>query len=575
MRWPRPTIAVSAPWWRLLLVLTLAWPALIPRVVAQEEERVDPGRRSAPVPEDAEAVMAEAEADAEVDADAAGAPRSDGSPAPRRGPTEAADAAAEVDPAAASAPPAPLTFSRPTGDEGDEEDAIRYLLEGVEIVGNAATQRHVIRGFVTLDAGDVLDVDDPSLQAIRWRLLGTGWFDEVALSLRRGSGRGRVILVVRVSERNTLVLRQLVFGVSQGLRGTGDETPKVAPYLGLSIAERNLFGQGLSLGATTLVSALQWGVNIDLIDPFLFGSRVSFQANLFLNDALEFFGDDPLVAVRPEDDDIEAENAVVDYRRYGLSLGGGLEVSRFSRIEVDVQTELVDVGRLPAAASERRGDETVPIEFSILDGRSVLSMLRFRLIFDRRDDPVRPTRGTGVRVAADLGNRVFGSDYDFLRLQGSLSQSIPLSLGSSFHIRLFGGIVFGEAPFFLQFYIADLTDLIPSRVLEMNIDRRPAPNILGTAISEQRIEEVAGRLDFEYVFPLFRGEWGALRAVDAYLGAGLYALVSRQNLRVAIPGFDGASRIPVDLTFDLGLRIDTEVGLVKLGLSTVVGFLEP
>jgi len=456
-----------------------------------------------------------------------------------------------------------------------EVTTIRYVLEAIEVEGNETTSRHAIRGFIPFGPGDVLDVDDPALEASRWRLLGTGWFDTVQMSLRRGDVRGQVVLVVRVVERNTLVLRQLVFGLSQGLGGTSDESPTLQPYLGLSIAERNLFGQGVSLGVSSLVSAPQWGVNVDFTDPFFLGSRFSFHGSVFLNDALEFFGDDPLVAGPPEDEDFIAENAVVAYRRGGLSLGTGFDVGRFSRVDFDVQAELVDVGNLPAAASERRGDEVVPIDFGILGGRSVLSMLRFRYRYDRRDDPVVPSRGTAIDVSADLGNRILGSDYDFVRLQARLSQSIPLPWRNVFRLRLYGGVVFGDAPFFLQFYVADLTDLIPSRVLEMNIDRRPAPNLLGTAVSEQRIGQVAGRFDLEYAIPLLRQRRGQVRAIDAYAGVGVYALARREDLRVAIAGFDGASRFPADLTFDLGLRIDTEVGFLQLGLSTALGFFDP
>jgi len=53
-----------------------------------------------------------------------------------------------------------------------------------------------VRRFVPLEPGELLDVDDPAIEQIRFRLLGTGWFDDVKLRLRRGSARGRVVLGV-------------------------------------------------------------------------------------------------------------------------------------------------------------------------------------------------------------------------------------------------------------------------------------------------------------------------------------------------------------------------------------------
>ena len=58
-----------------------------------------------------------------------------------------------------------------------------------------------------------------------------------------------------------------------------------------------------------------------------------------------------------------------------------------------------------------------------------------------------------------------------------------------------------------------------------------------------------------------------------YMGAGIFALTDRDDIHVAIRVYDGASLVPVDLTFDVGVVMDTNVGLVKLGFSTFIGFL--
>ena len=40
--------------------------------------------------------------------------------------------------------------------------------------------------YVRFRAGDVLDVNDPEIELTRYRLLGTGFFSSVDLSLRKG-----------------------------------------------------------------------------------------------------------------------------------------------------------------------------------------------------------------------------------------------------------------------------------------------------------------------------------------------------------------------------------------------------
>ncbi len=480
-------------------------------------------------------------------------------------------------------------------DDGDDEDTaprpIRYFLERVDVRGNSRTSAAVVRRFVPIHRGEVLDVDDPAIETIRWRLLGTGWFNDVRLRLLRGVERGWVVLVIDVEERNTLVVQSVSFGVSEGVRTSADMTPSLEPYVGAAVADTNLFGTGITVSASTLVSVPQQGVRLRFADPMFLGSEFGFDASLFFNNSREFFGgeNDTLVSIRcpaidPPDPDpppcppeVEARNAVVLYRRYGASLGTGHDMGATTRYTLDWQGELVDVLVKPDAASERRGggarSEVVPIDCAIDNGVSLVSTIQLGLIFDRRDDPALPSRGTLVQFRGDVGSRIIFSDYDFLRMEVLARQWIPLPWGHVLRLSGFAGAIFGRAPFFYKFYVADLSDLIPSRVLEMNLDRRAPPDIFGTAIAEIRTGEVAARIDVEYNVPLFRGGSG-FRALDAYLNVGTYALAGRRDLQVAIPGYDGLSRIPIDLTFDLGVRADTDIGVFQLGFSNLFGFIE-
>ena len=81
---------------------------------------------------------------------------------------------------------------------------VRYVLEGIVVVGNSRTKAKVVRKFIPLKQGDFLDPESPELLATEWRLMGTGWFDAVDIRLERGAERGYVVLVVQVKERNTV-----------------------------------------------------------------------------------------------------------------------------------------------------------------------------------------------------------------------------------------------------------------------------------------------------------------------------------------------------------------------------------
>ena len=63
-------------------------------------------------------------------------------------------------------------------------------------------------------------------------------------------------------------------------------------------------------------------------------------------------------------------------------------------------------------------------------------------------------------------------------------------------------------------------------------------------------------------------------ATDAAVEAGGGFVRHGEDLRVAIPGYEGFSRAPIDLTFDVGVRLDTVVGVFEIGFSTLLGFVQ-
>ena len=457
---------------------------------------------------------------------------------------------------------------------------IEYVLERIDVRGNDRTDTGAIRAYVPLREGEVLDVDDPRIESIRWRLLGTGWFDEVRLRLERGSERGRVVLVVQVSERNTFVVQSLALGFSEGVLNSDDPTAQLDPYFGISLAEQNLFGTGVGVEATGLISLPQQGVRLRAGQAGVGGSDWGLSGALFFNNGREFFGNDDVVVALdecPMPADMmrcdESRNAVVVYRRYGASLGTGVDLATTLRFTLDWQFEVVEVVDRPAAASHSRGSEIVPIDFHILDGWSFVSAIQLGITHDERDEPGLTTEGRFLFLHADVSSQLIGSSYDFVRVQAGWREWFRLpEARHTLRLGLYVGAAVGDTPFFYRFYVADMSDLIPSRVLGLNLDRRAPPNLLGTSIREMRAQELTGRLDVEYSLWLYEGR-DEIRGLVLYGLVGVYSLLDRDDLRTAIPGYSGFARAPLDLTFDVGLRLDTTVGVFQLGFSTLLGFI--
>ena len=148
---------------------------------------------------------------------------------------------------------------------------------------------------------------------------------------------------------------------------------------------------------------------------------------------------------------------------------------------------------------------------------------------------------------------------------------IYFALGRAHTLRLglFGGLIMGDTPFFNQFFVGDFSSFVPSRVLELNFSHLQ-PNVLQkTMISEMRYEDIAASINVEYSLPFYRGS-GVVYGVNGFISLGLFVLTSSEHLKTDPPGYSGAQLIPMDLTADFGVRVDTKVGLFEIFFANLL-----
>ncbi len=203
--------------------------------------------------------------------------------------------------------------------------AVRYTLEGVEVRGNTRTRAQVVLRYVPFKQGDVFDVDDREVELSRYRLLGTGFFRDVQFSLRKGSTRGLVVLVIDVVERNTIVVNDVRMGISADADTRGNRRPLTA-YGAIDVAETNLLGTGITLGSAMAVAEEQLALRVRFLDPAFLGSSWMTSGTLLYNDARDFFGNAQVLKDDPTGTS-SSQSAVVNYKRFGGSLGVGRDLS--------------------------------------------------------------------------------------------------------------------------------------------------------------------------------------------------------------------------------------------------------
>jgi len=63
------------------------------------------------------------------------------------------------------------------------------------------------------------------------------------------------------------------------------------------------------------------------------------------------------------------------------------------------------------------------------------------------------------------------------------------------------------------------------------------------------------------------------RSGGAFAGIGLYSVAGLRDLTDPPSGYEGAERFPIDLTYNLGLRVETYVGGFVVAFSNLLGLL--
>jgi outer membrane protein insertion porin family len=505
-------------------------------------------------------------------------------------PTEPTPAAPEANPASPETPPPPPAPPPPAtpersplpavspGDDGEtgDQSSLKYTLDDIEVRGNDKTRARVVLRYVPFRPGDIIDVDDPHVELTRYRLLGTGFFREVELSLRKGKGRGHVVLIIEVVERNTLVVNDLWMGLSaEG--GTSSQKRTLAAYAGLDVAETNLAGTGITLGTAVGLAQdpLQVALRVRFFDPAFLGTKWMTNGTLLYNHATDFFGNEHVLFDDRTPVSTPQRFAAVDYQRFGGSLGVGRDFSVSTQLWAHYRIERVNAD-VPLAASHVRGTggaaSTEPIDFSIVRGPSVLSTIGATLQHDTRDKPFLTTHGWFASVTTEVSLSPFGSDYPYSRIDVLASRWWALPSQHVIRLHLFGGAISGRAPFFERYYLGDLSEFRASRVLGLNVERRSAPNFFGTDVGEIRYGDYAGKVDVEYRIPLYRGSRSVF-GIDLFARAGLFAIAGQRDITHPPGGYSGAALIPIDFTANLGVQMDTSAGGFTFALANVIGFL--
>lgn len=281
-------------------------------------------------------------------------------------------------------------MARPIPDKDTGRVNIRVLVDKgekmrigrVRVTGNDPTFDKVIRREILLNEGEIYR--GSLVDASRFRLMRTGFFEDVKISTPRGETDEELDLNVKVLEQPTGSF-SLGLGYSSVAR----------LQVNASIQKANFLGLGYNINAQVLWSALMRNANVSFFDPFFLDSRWTFRITGFWQEQRFQF----------------------DQYQRGASVSIGRYLDRQDSLTLSAEYTLEDVGLVSLDAFRRRliGGE--------LFRNGLTSSVGLTLTLDRRNNRQFPTAGyfmnANVRLAGgfranDREVSLLGGDFNFV-----------------------------------------------------------------------------------------------------------------------------------------------------------------
>ena len=262
----------------------------------------------------------------------------------------------------------------------------RVYVDRINVIGNTRTLDNVIRREMMLTEGDAFN--RTLLERSRNNLRALGFFKDVTVEEARGSAPDRSVVNVSVQEQPT------------GELSVGAGFSSVDSFVvNLGITERNFRGRGQNVVARVEWGSLRQQIDFRFTEPKFLGRdlRAGFDAFHSRYDLSEY--------------------SSYDYR----STGGGLRLSYPLNAYTLLSTRYF-----------LKSDEIiVPFSFCNTGGGTGSSALcdqvgsflnssaGYTLFVDRRNDPIRPTRGWTGRLIQDFAG--IGGDVNYVKTEAEIS----------------------------------------------------------------------------------------------------------------------------------------------------------
>ena len=260
----------------------------------------------------------------------------------------------------------------------------RVYVERINVVGNTRTIDPVIRRELALTEGDAFN--RTLVERSRNNLRGLGFFKDVTIEEVRGSAPDRSVVNVTVEEQPT------------GELSVGAGFSSVDSFVvNLGVSESNFRGRGQAVVARIEWGSLRQNIDFRFTEPKFMGRDLRAGFDIFHSryDLSEF--------------------SSYDYRSTGAGLRLSYPLNGYTLLSTRYFLKADEV--IVPASFCRSGQGSSALCDQV--GSFVNSSAGYTILVDRRNDPVRPTRGWAGTIRQDIAG--LGGDVNYIRTEAEAS----------------------------------------------------------------------------------------------------------------------------------------------------------
>ncbi len=257
----------------------------------------------------------------------------------------------------------------------------RVYVDRINVIGNTRTIDPVIRRELMLTEGDAFN--RTLLERSRNNLRALGFFKEVTVDETRGAAPDRSIVNVTVEEQPT------------GELSVGAGFSSVDSFVvNLGISERNFRGRGQNVVARVEWGSLRQQIDFRFTEPRFLGRDVGAGFDLFHSRY-----------------DFQQESSF-DYRSTGAGVRLTYPLNGYSRLSTRYFIKDDEI-LVPIGYCDANGVGSSALCEQV--GASLNSSVGYTLLVDRRNDPVRATRGWTGSIRQDFAG--LGGDVNYVKTE--------------------------------------------------------------------------------------------------------------------------------------------------------------